>query len=684
MINVSKEFEQLMNTRTDFKENAIITFLDGTVLELSEKKFTVSNNAIIDGAGVSGLPLGVAIRRHIQIELINDNDWLSFYDFFGAKIRLYLTFELSETVEKIEEGIFTVISPETYGETVIITAVDDMYKADKSYDSLLTYPATAKEVLIDVCSRCDIPLLSTSFPNDGFIISARPDSEMTYAQVIGYIAMISAGNARINRQGLLEILHYNQNAIGTMYDGGSYAPWLAKTDLDGGDFTFTSGDNADGGDFTSANDYHILSKWKSLKVDTDDVVITGITTTVNDIIYQYGTDGYMLSIENPLSVGKEQELVDYIGNQLVGMTFRKIEGDYISNPLIEFMDAAIVVDRKSRIYNTFITDVDFSFFGFTVLRNSAENAVRNSSKYNSESVKAIIKSKKLVEKEKTDREVAIEQLANKLATSSGLYMTIEEQADGSSIYYMHDKPTLSESMVIWKLTALAFAISTDGGKTYPYGFTVDGTTITRLLYAEGIDADYINTGAIQVKDNTGTDIFKVDFSTKTFMWNSKYSALSADGKLTASEVNISGKIKANSGEIGGFTISSDSISHNRKDFIGEEYGIYIGTDGLSIKGPVGQFNVDPFDGTIYTGDIKNSGNLDVSGNVTIDGGFKVGGTSFDSYSSTIGGSYLGFFGAYGSSKAYVSTVNTYDPNIKDVASTLNELIGSLKAYNLIG
>lgn len=536
MINVSKEFEQLMNTRTDFKENAVITLLDGTVLELTEKDFTVSNNAIIDGAGVSGLPLGVAIRRHIQIELMNDNDWLSIYDFFGAKIRLYLTFELSETTEKIEEGIFTVITPETYGETVIITAVDNMYKADKAYDSLLSYPSTAKEVLVDACSRCDIPLLSTSFPNDDFVISARPDSEMTYAQVIGHIAMISAGNARINRQGLLEILHYNQNAIGTMFDGGSYAPWFAKTDLDGGDFTFTGGDTADGGDFTSANDYHILSNWRSLKVDTDDVVITGITATVNETVYQYGLDGYMLSISNPLAVGNESALVDYLGEQLVGMTFRKFDGDYIANPLIEFMDPAIVIDRKGRIYSTYITDVDFSFFGFTVLKNSAENAVRNSSKYNSESVKAIIESKKLVEKEKTDREVAIEQLANKLATSSGLYMTTEEQEDGSSIYYMHDKPTLSESMVIWKLTALAFAISTDGGKTYPYGFTVDGTTITRLLYAEGIDADYITSGTISTGRLDAKEIGSLVVNTQAL--TAKYATVTA---LNATNLTVSGK-----------------------------------------------------------------------------------------------------------------------------------------------
>lgn len=563
MINVSNEFKTLMNTRTDFKQNAIITLLDGTVLEMTEKDFTVSNNAIIDGAGSSGLPLGVAIRRNIQIELINDKDQLSIYDFFGAKIRLYLTFELSERTERIEEGIFTVITPETYGTTVVVTAVDDMYKADKKYDSDLKYPATAREVLVDACSKCDIPLLSTTFENEDFVVSARPDTEMTYANVIGYIALLSAGNARINRQGNLEILHYNQSAIGAMNDGGQYVPWFSKANLDGGDFTYNIGDVADGGDFVSANSFHTLSNWKSLRVDTDDVVITGITMTANNTIYQYGTIGYMLSVVNPLASGNEQAFVDYLGEQLVGMTFRKFEGDSVSNPLIEFMDPAIVIDRKGRLYSTFITDVDFNFFGLTVLKNSAENAVRNSSKYNSESVKAIIESKKLVEKEKTDREVAIADLAHKLATSSGLYMTIKEQEDGSSIYYMHDKPTLAESMVVWKLTALAFAVSTDGGKTYPYGFTVDGTTITRLLYAEGINADYITTGTIKSKDKTASidlDNGIVSITSDHFSWESTNSSLSADGTLTAKNVDLSGKITADSGTIGKISITNGGLA----------------------------------------------------------------------------------------------------------------------------
>ena len=51
MINVTNEFKELMKTRTDFKENAQITFADGSTLNLSEDDFSMSNNGVVDSRG---------------------------------------------------------------------------------------------------------------------------------------------------------------------------------------------------------------------------------------------------------------------------------------------------------------------------------------------------------------------------------------------------------------------------------------------------------------------------------------------------------------------------------------------------------------------------------------------------------------------------------------------------------
>lgn len=492
MISVSNEFKQLINRRTDFKENAEITFADRTILELSEKDFTVDNNNVVDASEENGLPLGVAMSRSIQIELMNDDDRFSDYEFFGAVIRLYLTFQLSETVERIEYGTFTVLTPETYGTTVIITAVDDMYKADAEYYTSLSFPATIGSMFIDACTTIGISQGTTTFLNDDFVVDEKPEG-ITFRQLFGYIAMIAGGNARIDLTGRLRIVTYDFSVLDNIRD------------------SIVSGDY-------DTNSYHVLENWKDLKLDTDDVVITGVQTSYtdsdnNEQIVSYGYDGYVLKIENPLISGKEQTAVDLIGNVMVGGRFRQFSGDYIAYPIAEFMDAVVLIDRKKKAYASFITDINFQFFGFTTLKNSAEPALRNSAKTYSDATQTLVKSRQLIKNERTAREKAVEQLAKDMQNSSGLYMTEEEQEDGSIIYYMHDKPTLEDSMIVWRLSALAFAISNDGGKTYPYGFTVDGTTITRLLYAEGIDADYINTGALRIEDGNGNTIFLADYDT---------------------------------------------------------------------------------------------------------------------------------------------------------------------------
>ena len=145
MINVSTRFKELMKERTDFKENAEVTFKDGRVLTLTEEDFSASGNTVTDAADASAIPLGAAVGRSIQIELLNDDDHLESYDFYGASIRLYLTFALDAAVEKIEYGTFTVTSPEDYGTTVCVTANDDMYKADQPYQSGLSFPASARQ-----------------------------------------------------------------------------------------------------------------------------------------------------------------------------------------------------------------------------------------------------------------------------------------------------------------------------------------------------------------------------------------------------------------------------------------------------------------------------------------------------------------------------------------------------------
>lgn len=507
MINVSNEFKKLMEERQDFKCNAEVTLANGTVLTLGEDDFSIDNNSLVDSAGANTIPLGVALSRNVQLEIMNDDDHLSNYDFFGAKIRLYLTFELSSTTEKIEYGTFTVTQPETYGNVVTIVGHDDMYKADKSYSTSLTFPATAKSVLIDSCDTCGILIGDSNFLHNDFQIPTMPSSEYTHRQIIGFIAMIACGNARIDRTGHLQIMTY---------------------------------------DFNYENDsIHDLTDYNNLTCDTNDVQVTGVqmtktvtkTTTDEDgneneedveEIVKVGGDSYVLSIENPLVKGHEETLISWIYEIFENVTFRGFTMDYISYPIAEFMDKIKVTDWRGNNFYSVLTDVNFVFFGYTTLKNSAESPLRNQSNYTSSNQKAIIQGKQLIEQERSDRQNALDKMQEALKNSNGMYSTQEVLLDGSTIYYLHDKPTMKESKNVIKLTAEVIGFSIDGGKTYPYGFTITGEMVARLLYVEGINADYINTGALKVKDKSGNIIFYADMETGTV-------------KISGDNVTIGGK-----------------------------------------------------------------------------------------------------------------------------------------------
>lgn len=503
MINVSDEFKQLMTERQNFKCNAEVTLANGTVLPLGEDDFSIDNNSLVDAAGANTIPLGVALSRNVQLEIMNDDDHLSNYDFFGAKIRLYLTFELSETTEKIEYGTFTVTQPESYGNVVTIVGYDDMYKADKAYSTTLTFPATAKSVLVDSCDTCGILIGDSNFLHNDFQIPTMPSSEYTHRQIIGFISMIACGNARIDRTGRLHIMTY--------------------------DF-----------DYDSEN-IHKLVDYNNLTSDTNDVQVTGVrmtqkvTTTDDDgntsdteKTVQVGKDGYVLSVENPLVTGHEETLISWIYEKFENVTFRAFTMDYISYPIAEFMDKIKVTDWRENSFYSVLTDVNFVFFGYTTLKNSAESPLRNQSNYTSSNQKAIIQGKQLVEQERNNRQNALDKMQEALKNSNGMYSTQEVLLDGSTIYYLHDKPTMKESKNVIKLTAEVIGFSIDGGKTYPYGFTITGEMVARLLYTEGINADYINTGALTVKDKSGNIIFYADMETGTV-------------KISGDNVTIGGK-----------------------------------------------------------------------------------------------------------------------------------------------
>ena len=514
MRNVSNLFYKDMEASRDFYCQAEITFPNGTVRQLGRDDFAMSGNGFYEGASSGSFPLGLLIPKYITLSLNNYDDRWSEYDFQWAKIFLKTKFDLSDgTTESINIGNFTVVEPEAYGIIVEITAVDDGYKLDREYSTSLLYPASLGDILRDSCLTCGVSLFSGSFENDSFVVNEKPEN-ITHRQVVGLCAMMAGGNARFDGNNRLRVVPYDFSELespgldGGIFDTAESGKYQTGDSLDGGSFSpWNTGGAFDGGYFGDRHDIHVLYAFQEgLEVGTDDVVVTGVRLKGGgEEEAFYGKEGYVLSVENVLAKGKEGESARLIGDSVVGLRFRPFSGSHAPYPMAEFGDPALIIDRKNNVYKTVLTDIGFQYYALTEVSCSADSPIRNSGRYASEAAKAIVTAKKLVEKEKTERERAMEELARELAQSSGLYMTKGEQEDGSSIYYMHDKPTLEESMIVWKLTAEAFGISTDGGETYPYGLDVTGLAILNRIYAIGINCNYLTTGSFEVRKDGKED-----------------------------------------------------------------------------------------------------------------------------------------------------------------------------------
>lgn len=544
MINVSNTFKEKLQDGEQVIEIVEITFADGTTKTL-ENEIMIGNNDFSDCAESSSFPVGATVCKTMKLELDNTEDQWKDYNFYQAKVHAYLKLQTSvaepasesiwmddfyepildtdgnsivlsraaseDRYETIDKGVYTITTPEQYGEILSFTALDDMYKTNAKYYSALTLPQTVIALVRDTCESLNIPMGFSSMAHGNVVVTALPDN-MTFRQLIGWAAMLETANARIDNRGYLQFIKWNFGAV----ENGSLVPFKLE-------------------DYVS-----------SPTLSSDDIVITGIRVKSKESESLFGTAGYVLELENNLLSDSDLGTVaSWIGGNLVGARFRNLQGDLIYNPLLEFGDMAYSFDRNGNKYLTPITNVSSPLNGITTVKTQADDPIRNSSTYMSEATKALVEARQLVKDERTEREKAVERLANTLKESGGLYMTEDPQDDGSVIYYMHNKPTLEESDIVWKLTAEAIGISTDGGKTYPYGFTVTGEMITRLLYAEGINASYINAGALIVRDTNGKIIFSADIDNNQIVIDGasvRIGASPLDGLLNSMQGQIDGNI----------------------------------------------------------------------------------------------------------------------------------------------
>lgn len=525
MLSISSEYELSLNENSNQLIKAKITFADNTVRQLTGDDI-VSCDFDQQVSSDSSFDIGTAIIGQMTITLNNHDGRFDACDFTKAQFVVWVGKQLSKGTEWIQRGVYTANQPDSYNGTIAISALDNMSKFEKPFRTFLASVgalqganASVRTLLTDMCRHCGVTWVDSGDKAfDTKFEYGYVDSNATCRQALAYACQALCVNASITNDGRLRTVWYDSAPFEAEsdLDGGEFdaaKPYATGVSKDGGNFTdYSSGASADGGTFFTNKGVHRLYAFSNITVNTDDVVITGVRVTERSVTvgskttnggsYTVGTEGYVLDVSNnPLIIpGTGKSVADRIGAKVIGLRFRPFSGKHICVPSLEAGDCAYVIDRKQNVYKTYVTRVKYAVNGGMTVSCGAKSASRNSADNAGASTSAVVRARNELHQELGIRDETIKNLGESLANASGLYHTEAKQPDGSTVYYLHDKPTTGQSQIIYKVTASGIGISTDAGKTYATGLSADGNAVLNRIYAIGINADYLTTGRISSKN----------------------------------------------------------------------------------------------------------------------------------------------------------------------------------------
>lgn len=354
------------------------------------------------------------------------------------------------------------------------------------------------------------------WPDDSSIeytVELSPYVSQMYSLTELAVVIPATSGSRSEYDGYVRVLVEKGNTgvyqSGDIADGGSFNPWDEGYDYKTPD------------DFVWS-DAHYIGSTFSQNIGVDDIVITKVTADIKVDgqsgveTKSYGTDGYAIhmSANEFVNADNVDEIIQYVGNQIIGLTFRKAEVSHLSDPTIEAGDVAFVFDNKGNRFPILVTRTNFKVGSAQTTVCGADSPLRNSATRLAEATKSYVDIRKRLIQQQTDFERAQKELSEALASVNQMYTEKEYDANNNLVaFYIMDKSTRAQSQTIWKITTNAFGVSTDGGETWNMGATADGDLVARVLNANGINANWIRSGQLIITDGSNNETFFADTET---------------------------------------------------------------------------------------------------------------------------------------------------------------------------
>ena len=663
MKSTSATFKQIMasgNTR-NYVVKIYITFADGTTLPnnepLTEEDIWMDSFKIeTASSGQSSFDIGSAIIGECRFQLNNWDERFNQYDFFNAQAVVWVGLVGDETngnQNYIRMGFFTVDEPTFSGTLVNLTLLDNMWKFDVPVsDANITFDSTTKaiDIVQAICTYCGVTLGTQTFHGYNFSITQAPDSvgEMNCRELLQYIAMIGCNFCIIDDAGALRIKWYDtSNTPESSLDGGTFdtntTPYSDGDSADGGNFTnYNSGASYDGGTFLGDANVVYFSRNYQTQLGTDEITITGVKFTINDVDHRIGTTGYVLELENPLvTESNVNSVLNLIWDILNGFKLRTFNIKPVSDLSCEVGDCCAITDLKGNVVYSYITLNSFGFTDQTVECNAITQS-RSLTKRYSKAVQAVVEeARKQAENAISDYDLAVQNMNNLAVNAMGGYEDYDDLPTGGRVYYLSNRPITKDpqtglcvfeaNSTVFKLSGDGFFVSINGGSTWTNGYAAGtGQLVVNVLNAIGLSAEWIKVGdltvggvgsgsdhpRILVKDAQGNQICLIDQSgitmNKGYIASSNYAYTSGHFSDTGTKFDITndylrspyfafdengayinGQVEASSGQIGGATITQDAI------LVIGDVELYSGSGTFKFR-PTDYYFTEDFKLTLHT------------------------------------------------------------------------------------
>ena len=343
MLNTTETFNSAIK-KYSRNIKAKISFSNMTLEGTEIKDISITNNLLTG----EEFEIGTFITSIATVTILNEEVYQSLE---GKECNIYIGAITSAGTEYINMGIYRITKETIKDQLITLELEDRTSKFDKEFKQNITYPATLKQIVENVCNQVGVSL-SSDFYNSSYKIIEDPKLEegTTCRSVIAAVAELTGGYARINPVGKLEFFNLEKPSNLYCFAGdGNYASDDEKINSGSLDKILID-----------RNMYYDLDVAKN---ETE--TITKVSIMTDNIYSSKGNDNgknYVIDNNILITTHENKELLTSIYNKLVGLSYKSISMKWQGNPSYQIGDNITVYDGKV-FHNTYIMSRKLSFNG---------------------------------------------------------------------------------------------------------------------------------------------------------------------------------------------------------------------------------------------------------------------------------------------------------------------------------